>query len=139
MKEADIQNAFAGWLRKTGVLFVQPRHDQKSTIKVGWPDFSCFLAGGRTVFIETKRPGEKPRPEQAACHADLTRAGYEVYVCDSVEACIHRLLDKPEPREVKLASVEEVIFGHGVFEVRGNGLHPVRAATDADKRTLRKL
>lgn len=36
------------------------------------------------VWIEWKRPGEKPRPMQLHVHKQLRAMGHEVYVCDNV-------------------------------------------------------
>lgn len=50
----------------------------------GWPD-RLYLRGGRAVFIEYKAPGKKPTRQQLLRHAEIRAAGFEIYVCDSVE------------------------------------------------------
>ena len=48
----------------------------------GMPDRIALLPGGKSGFVETKAPGEKPRPLQASRHALLRRLGFRVYVLD---------------------------------------------------------
>lgn len=49
------------------------------TNKNGIPDLACFK-NGTTIFIEVKRPGEKPRPLQEFRHEELRKKGFEVLV-----------------------------------------------------------
>lgn len=48
----------------------------------GAPDRFCYWQG-ISAFIEVKRPGEQPTPQQAREHARLRAAGLHVYVVDS--------------------------------------------------------
>lgn len=48
---------------------------------IGWPD-RMFLYVGSVLFIEFKRPGEKPTPAQEALHTLLRAHGFAVRVCD---------------------------------------------------------
>lgn len=41
------------------------------------------LKDGRVVFIEVKRPGQKPRPLQEYRHKKLREAGFEVIIATS--------------------------------------------------------
>lgn len=50
----------------------------------GWPDVQAIKAG-HSVFVEVKRPGEKPRPEQLEMHAELRHYGATVIVATSVD------------------------------------------------------
>ncbi len=52
----------------------------------GVPDRIVFLPGGRIIFVELKRPGEKPSPLQSRVHQLLTELGADVRVVDSPEA-----------------------------------------------------
>ena len=52
----------------------------------GVPDRVILLAEGVTVWVELKRPGEEPRPEQTAIHRRMAKAGAVVLVVDSYEA-----------------------------------------------------
>jgi len=49
------------------------------TNKNGIPDLLC-LRNGRAVFIEVKRPGEKPTPLQLQRHRELKDTGFQVEV-----------------------------------------------------------
>jgi hypothetical protein len=51
--------------------------------RVGAPD-RFFAKGGRTLLIEFKDVGEKPRLSQKKEHERLKAAGVEFYVCDSI-------------------------------------------------------
>ena len=45
----------------------------------GTPDLICHK-DGRTVYIEVKRPGQKPRPLQDFRHRELAKYGISTYV-----------------------------------------------------------
>ena len=54
-------------------------------ISPGWsgaPDRLCLFPGGRLVFVEIKRPGERPRPLQEARHRALRSMGFKIVVLD---------------------------------------------------------
>lgn len=59
--------------------------------KVKWigrraaPD-RVFFKAGRTIWVEFKRPGEKPRLLQEREHTRMRDAGCEVHVIDDVRA-----------------------------------------------------
>ena len=46
------------------------------------PDYLFILPGGRTFFIEFKRPGETLTLPQASKHAEMHALGSHVYTCD---------------------------------------------------------
>ena len=56
----------------------------KMASKNGVPD-RLFLRDGRYVWIEFKRPGEVPRPQQVKRIADMRAHGAEVFVCDNLD------------------------------------------------------
>lgn len=60
---------------------MNPRMDKPSTIQPGHPDFSVFLKGGQTVFVEMKVPGGVLSPEQIGRIEELRRIGHKVAVC----------------------------------------------------------
>lgn len=85
MREQNIQNAIRIALSDHGMVFRtnagtfwqgKQVYDQDrkqriltnlrpvSGLPEGFPDLVFFGKDGKTVFIETKRPGEKPKPEQ---------------------------------------------------------------------------
>jgi hypothetical protein len=51
----------------------------------GMPDRIVLMPHGKVAFVEVKRPGERPRPLQAARIEALRRLGFTVYVLDDVE------------------------------------------------------
>lgn len=65
-----------------------------SPTRRGVPD-RIVVALGRIVFVEVKRPGDRPRKLQQLMHTKLRRHGAEVHVVDdkpSVDAFIANLL-----------------------------------------------
>jgi hypothetical protein len=44
-----------------------------------------ILFNGRTWFVEVKRPGQKPTPEQRICHQKFLSLGIRVWVVSSDE------------------------------------------------------
>lgn len=82
VRESDIEaylrervRAMGGWALK----FISPG-------AAGVPDRLVCLPHGRVVFVELKRPGERPRPLQAWTIERLRALGFEVRVIDSIEA-----------------------------------------------------
>lgn len=51
----------------------------------GVPD-RIIVTPRRTVFVEVKAPGEKPRPLQLAVMRQIEKAGGKCFVVDSVES-----------------------------------------------------
>lgn len=51
----------------------------------GFPDIMA-LKDGKAVFVEVKRPGQKPRPLQDYRMSQLRAKGFAVIVADGVEA-----------------------------------------------------
>ena len=51
----------------------------------GVPDRIVFLPGGKIIFVELKRPGEKPTPLQNRIIEILRGLGADVRVVDSME------------------------------------------------------
>jgi hypothetical protein len=47
---------------------------------------SGIAAAGRVLWIEVKKPGERPEREQERMHERLRRAGFIVVWCDGVQA-----------------------------------------------------
>lgn len=52
----------------------------------GIPDRLCLLPGGRTLFVELKRPGEAPRRNQVLWVARLRCLGFEAVIIDNPDA-----------------------------------------------------
>jgi len=51
----------------------------------GVPDRLVLLPGGKAIFVELKRPGEKPRKLQLLNHKRLRTLGFDVRVIDSID------------------------------------------------------
>ncbi len=50
----------------------------------GFPDH-IFIRNGRIIFIEFKRPGEVPQPQQSKRHREMRCYGAEVFVIDNLD------------------------------------------------------
>ena len=50
----------------------------------GVPD-RILIGNGKTIFLELKRPGEKPRKLQVAIHKKMQEHGATVFVADTKE------------------------------------------------------
>jgi hypothetical protein len=59
--------------------------------QTGLPDRMFLIPGGKPVFIEFKRPGGVVSKKQEYMRKLLTRLGYPVYICDSVENAFVRI------------------------------------------------
>ena len=75
--EKQIHHTFEAWLRLNEIPFIHSRMDKKSTIRVGWPDFSIFYEG-KTVFVEFKQAGGVLSPEQITVSSELISDGFQV-------------------------------------------------------------
>jgi hypothetical protein len=51
----------------------------------GVPDRLVLLPGGKAIFVELKRTGEKPRKLQLLNHKRLRSLGFDVRVIDSID------------------------------------------------------
>ena len=77
---------------------------QRFGLAVGMPDLVGVLGpGGRWVGLEVKRPGQKPRREQLACH-ELRALGYRVIDAASGAQALP-LLDAEEPIDLLFTDV----------------------------------
>jgi len=82
MRETAVERYLRLRVKQTGGItrkFVSPgqRHV---------PDRIVMYPGGLLVFVECKRPGEKPNPGQLREHERLRALGQVVHVIDSFEA-----------------------------------------------------
>ena len=61
----------------------------------GFPDLLGLIPGnGRAVFIEVKRPGQKPRPEQVAFLARLRGTGAVAFWASSVDMAMSKYAEQ---------------------------------------------
>ena len=85
-RQVRLEAIAAGWLVRK---LMSPGHS-------GFPD-RLFAKNGKIVFIELKKPGEKPRPRQLNEIAALMHAGVHAAWSDSIED-VRLILDLPTPK-----------------------------------------
>ncbi|MBG9657833.1 VRR-NUC domain-containing protein [Cytobacillus firmus] len=81
MRENFIEKKFAEAVKKTGSMplkFTSPG-------TAGVPDRIVLIPGGRILFVELKKPGEKLRPLQEKRKKDFENLGFKVEVVDSIQ------------------------------------------------------
>ena len=87
--ERQIEQKLVTETRKRGGMalkFVSPSF-------AGMPDRLLLLPDGKISFVETKAPGQKPRPIQVKRHEMLRKLGFKVFVLDAMEG-IQVILDE---------------------------------------------
>ena len=84
MLERDIQKALITELARQGIECRRVQWQGRD----GAPDLLAFVNGG--IWIETKAPGKKVRPNQSLEHLKMLKAGMRVIVIDSMDD-VHRL------------------------------------------------
>jgi hypothetical protein len=84
-READIQAQIISKLERAGWLV----NKILSCTNPGWTDLECFRQHPEMVFIEVKKPGEKPRPLQDYRHKKLRDLGWTVIVADKLSDIKH--------------------------------------------------
>ena len=77
--EKEAQKEISKFLRVSGIWFINPPMNRKSALPTGAPDF-IFARKSAAIALEVKTNGNKPRPEQNACHAEMRANGWLVYV-----------------------------------------------------------
>ncbi len=77
--EREAQKEILQFLRISGIEFICPPMNRRSTLPEGWPDIS-FARKGVPTALEVKVWGGKPRPEQSARHDAMRRNGWRVHV-----------------------------------------------------------
>lgn len=91
-------------MSKQGGLFL------KLTGLVGLPDRLILLPRGKLLFVELKRPGQKPRPAQKRWIAKLTEMGFKVEVVTTLQqlgyliATNSALVNTSSPTQGRLSS-----------------------------------
>lgn len=79
MREETVERHLCDQVRKEGGIAYKFRSPNRKHV----PDRLCLFPDGVTIFVETKRPGEKPRPGQEREHKRLRSRGHRVEVVDS--------------------------------------------------------
>lgn len=72
------------WAQANGISVVY----FKIQAALGWPDRMVMWDGGHVMFVELKRPGEKPRPAQLHIHKILRNMGFIVEVHDNAREAL---------------------------------------------------
>ena len=79
---AMITAMIAGMTSKTMAIMIN--HFKKMGMVPGIPDL-CILFESKAIFIEVKKPGEKPTPGQEIIHNVMEKTGHVVWIASSVE------------------------------------------------------
>lgn len=80
MLESFLERKFVEAVKKTGstaLKFTSPG-------MAGIPDRIVLIPGGKVIFVELKREGQKLRPLQLKRKKDLEALGFQVEVVDSI-------------------------------------------------------
>ena len=87
-QRADIEEhkIFLNWCKLNGIPRVYSRPDRRTTIEVGWPDFSVFY-GAVTLFFEFKVTTKLPRDREITIGC-LREVGFEVFEVDNAAEAI---------------------------------------------------
>jgi hypothetical protein len=79
MLESSVERSFTRLIRRLGGRTIKLKDAR------GEPDRLVLLRHGVSLFVELKRPGEHPRPDQLRAHHRLRRMGYCVLVYDGTD------------------------------------------------------
>lgn len=82
MLEKQIEKAVCDYAKSLGILTYKFTSPGRAAV----PDRLFIAPGGKVMFIEFKREGQKPTPAQAREHERLRAQGCWVWVIDNVVA-----------------------------------------------------
>ena len=85
--EKELQRKIADYLRIREIAFCNPRMDKRSTMTLGWPDFT-FAIKGMPIAFECKKSNGKTSQDQIKCHQNMTKNGWIVYLVRSFEQAV---------------------------------------------------
>lgn len=80
----------------------------------GWPDRLILWPGRGILFIEFKRPGEKPRKLQEYVHDIIRKLGFEIQIHDNRDIAVAAIKAKVGAAPRTSAGHEEDSGGGGV-------------------------
>ena len=87
--EKDEHKTFSQWLNLKEIPFIHAQNHKKSTIEIGWPDYT-IIYNGCSMCIEFKVKGNKPSEDQLRVFEKLESTGTSVHVCENAsEAILH--------------------------------------------------
>lgn len=78
MRESAVERKLVQMVRALGGRAIKLRN----TTRIGDPDRIVVLPYGVTLYVEVKRPGQRPRLSQQRVHQWLRRKGHTVLVVD---------------------------------------------------------
>ena len=84
MRESKIQRDIRKYMIKQGFRVLKAIQLSES----GWPDLMCMKGPGRVVWIEVKRPGEKPEPLQDHRLKELRKMGFIAFYAETLNDVI---------------------------------------------------
>lgn len=88
--EKEDHKIFSQWLDMKGIPYIHAQNHKKSTIKIGWPDYT-ILYQGRAICIEMKAKGGKCSEEQLKTLGNLDATGTLCRVCYSATEAIEMI------------------------------------------------
>lgn len=80
IRESALERKMMRWAIDRGAIVVKVQGTR------GWPDRAVVLPNGRTLFVEFKRPGQKPDPLQEHILKQLRMRGCPATWADSEES-----------------------------------------------------
>jgi hypothetical protein len=83
--EADLHGQIEQFCKAKGWLYVHSRYDVRSRVAVGMTDFVIAADGGRTYWVEVKRPKGKATPAQLGTIAWLQKLGHTAGIVWSMD------------------------------------------------------
>jgi hypothetical protein len=90
LREADIEQKVGSRLKEWAKVHSLTVLYLKFSV-LGWrgfPDRMVLASGRKIMFVEFKRPGEKPRVLQAKVHSTLSSLGFTVEVHDNADIAL---------------------------------------------------
>ena len=79
--EKKLQEQCESFLRRNDMFYLRMPMHKPTSIRVGWPDFTILLRGGRSVLIEVKVDGGRIEEDQHKLHEEFARqTGQIVFV-----------------------------------------------------------
>lgn len=90
-RDIAVECARRMWLCERGSMAHRSRR------RIGELDLTIAKDGGKTLWVECKRKGEKPTIEQNATIAWLRRNGHDVLLCYSFEQFMTHINNPKEP------------------------------------------
>jgi hypothetical protein len=133
MLEKDIESKVVAWAKKKNFLAIKVRFQD-----AGYPDRLFISPSGHTIFIEFKRPGEKPDPLQRYRIRTLQQRSIPAYWTDNYVEAVRILERALEPETVPAPSHKApVVTGirRAITGSRfGQDLHLSRRAEDLKRK-----